>query len=107
MHFNVFSFIGSVYMIQGLDVASRLEFDHLARPDLDRQKSVGTATDIVGGDHANGIHHPYVAVQAEDLFPAVANEELAVLFDGIALARKSDTIHILARLVWRMFLPHK
>jgi hypothetical protein len=43
----------------------------------------GAGTDVVGGGHADQVHHPRVAVQAEDLLPGIADRRLAAPRGGI------------------------
>jgi len=41
---------------------------------------------VVGGDHADHAHHPYVAMQRKDLFPGILMMNLEFLLIAPALA---------------------
>jgi hypothetical protein len=51
-------------------------------PNLDSVNS-GAGTVVVGGDRADQVHHPCVAVQAEDFLPGIADRKLAAPRCGI------------------------
>jgi hypothetical protein len=64
---DIFRLIGGDDKVQGPYEVAALKLDSLSRPDVNWQKSVGKGTEV-GGNHANQVHHQYVAVKAED-FP--------------------------------------
>ncbi len=101
MDLDIFRLISGDEEVQDPYEVAALKLDSLSRPDVNWHKSVGKGTDEVGGDHANQVHHPCVAVQAEDIFLGIPDVERRLLFYCIALARKTEPMLVLARSVWR------